>query len=404
MSPVRKVAYVSPVSSADGHRRIRGALSYADTHPNIVIRDFRLPTDFANGTGPVAAVNELRAWHPDGVLSFLDDKEIQKLLTALPKPPPVANMAAVSIRPGVAVVAGSLPRLIEIAVRHFRQQGIRSIAMFNFEGTGAFQDKTINVFNQIVKPANPKQATLIQKIANALATNPDAPVKPVPPRLVAWLQSLPKPAGIFSVDNGGGGYLIRVCHTLGLRVPEDIAVIGVDDVDLCLTSNPTLTSVVPASEVIGFEAMKVLGQMMNGQPSPADSVRVEATDLHVRQSTGLNISAICDIAAAVNYINQHACTGVSVEQLLKETQRVSKMTFHKHFLAATGQTPGEAIHQRQIAEARRLLAETKQSLTLVAEQSGFNSSSDFARAFRAAQGMTPSDYRNQTQTKKSPAK
>jgi LacI family transcriptional regulator len=89
---------------------------------------------------------------------------------------------------------------------------------------------------------------------------------------------------------------------------------------------------------------------------------------------------------------------LSVAEVLQETQRVSKMTFHKHFQAATGQTPGEAIHQRQFAEARRLLAETQLSITLVAENCGFGSSSDFARRFRAFQGMSPTDYRKEAQS------
>ena len=393
MSSLRKVAFVASYSSACSHRRMRGALSYADTHSQMVIRDFRLPTDFATCTEPVAAISQLRDWHPDGVLCFLDLEETQKLLAALPKSCPVVNMAGASAQPGTGVVTGSAPRMIETAVRHFRQQGIRSIALFQFGGDVAHEARLSSIFNQIVKPADLGQAALVQVVAPVITTDSDAPVKPVPPRLAAWLHKLPKPTGIFTLHFSGGGYLIRVCQALGLRVPEDIAIIGIDDVDLCLATNPTLTSVVPASEVIGHEAMKLLDQMMNGQPAPAKLVRVEAIDLHVRQSTGSKGAEICDIAAAVNYINQHACHGLSVEQLLKETQHVSKMTFHKHFLAATGQTPGDAIHQRQIAEARRLLAETKLSVTLVAEQSGFSSSSDFARAFRAAQGITPIDYR-----------
>jgi len=218
-------------------------------------------------------------------------------------------------------------------------------------------------------------------------------VEPVPPPLAQWLTRLPKPAGVVTVDYGGGNYLVRVCHALGLRVPGDVAVIGVDDVDLCLSSNPTLTSVEAASEIIGFEAMKTLDRMMQGNHPPNPMIRVEAVDLHVRQSTGKKLAEVCDIAGAMTYINQYACHGLTVERLLQETQRVSKMTFHKHFVAATGQTPGEAIRQRQFAEARRLLADTKLSITLVAEQSGFGSSSDFARAFRAVEGMTPRAYR-----------
>jgi len=233
----------------------------------------------------------------------------------------------------------------------------------------------------------------MEDVPVAVITNPAATVEPVPRRVAEWLRQLPKPVGIYSSYYGAGGYVVRACRALGLRVPEDVAVIGVDDVDLCLASTPTLTSVVPASEVIGLEAMKLLHQMMNGQPAPTEHVRVEAADLHVRQSTGLKEAAVCDIAAAVAYINQHACHGLTVEHLLHETQHVSKVTFHKHFLAATGQTPGDAIRQRQLEAARKLLTETKLPITQIAENCGFNSSSDFARVFRAAQGVPPLTYR-----------
>lgn len=396
MSVVRKVAFVSAYSSACIHRRMRGALSYADAHPQLVIRDFRLPVDFATDQEPAPVLDRLRDWQPDGLLLALDSNDLQKLLAALPHPGKVVNMMATQPRPDVASVAGSIQRCLEIAVRHLRQQGIRSIAMFLAKENRDVEAKISRIFNQVAQPANPRQASFTETVAPSVIVtdNFDAPVHPLPERLAAWLRDLPKPTGVLTLQYGMGGYFLRVCRDLKLRVPEDIAVIGTDDVDLCLASNPTLTSVEPASEVVGFEAMKLLDQMLHGQPAPAEPLRVEATDLHVRQSTGRKLAEICDIAAAVNHINQHACRGLTVGKLLQETQRVSKMTFHKHFLAATGQTPGDAIRHRQLDEARRLLAETKLSITLVAENCGFNSSSDFARAFRAAEGSTPRAYRD----------
>ena len=139
--------------------------------------------------------------------------------------------------------------------------------------------------------------------------------------------------------------------------------------------------------------MRMLDQMMAGRPGPKDRVRLGAVDLDVRDSTGQQRAQVCDIAAAAAYVNQRACGGLSVAQVLKATQRVSSKTFHTHFKAVTGQTPGEAIRRRQFEEARRLLAETELSVTLVAEKSGFGSSSDFARRFRATEGKSPVEYR-----------
>jgi LacI family transcriptional regulator len=136
--------------------------------------------------------------------------------------------------------------------------------------------------------------------------------------------------------------------------------------------------------------------MMLGQSAPRETVRVKAMGLHVRQSTGLKRVEICDIAAAMEYINRHACKGISVAQLVEETQHVSRWTFQKHFQAATGETAGDVIRQRQFQEARRLLRTTALSITIIAEQCGFSASNEFARAFRAAERKSPSEYRKES--------
>jgi LacI family transcriptional regulator len=393
--PARKVAFVSPLWTALVHRLVRGALSYADTRSHATVRDFRITRAMRASSATGDTLNQLRAWNPDGVLSFLENQELEKLLGLLPRPCPVVSMSAVQLRPGVAVVSGSFSAQVEAVDRHFRQQGLRSLALLLLESEQEMETTAVEAFKRIVRPADPAQATFVEVVDPDLLDDPDARVSPVPRRLEEWFRALPRPTGVFCPQSGGGGYIIRVCHALGLRVPQDVAVIGADDADLSLASNPTLTSVIPVGEQIGFEAMRILDQMMAGRPGPKDRVRLDAVDLHVRDSTGLQRAHVCDIAAAVAYINQRAGGGLSVAQVLKATQQVSSKTFHTHFKAATGQTPGEAIRRRQFEEARRLLAESELSVTLVAEKSGFGSSSDFARRFRALEGKSPLEYRMQ---------
>jgi LacI family transcriptional regulator len=104
-----------------------------------------------------------------------------------------------------------------------------------------------------------------------------------------------------------------------------------------------------------------------------------------------------DIAAAVGYINQHACEGLSVERIVKETQQVTKPVFVRRFRAATGQTPRAAILDRQLDEARRLLAGTELSLAFIAEHSGFRKLAALERAFQAAEGKTATAFRQRSQ-------
>ena len=395
-----KVAVVSSFWTGYVYSLTRGATSYIDAHLQGVIRDFRLPRKFGRTSAARHATAQLRHWDPHGLLCFVETEMLHELTRLLPGPRPMVAMCAVERFPGVAMVTGSFAHQMEVAVRHLRQQGLRSLAFLVLENPESSSTR-MDVFHRIAKPATPALAALVEAVDHSLLEDPDLRVTPVPRRLAAWLQRLPKPVGVICGQTGGGGYLIRVCHALGLRVPEDVAVLGTDDTDLSLASTPTLTSVVPAGETIGFEAMRVLQRMMLGQPAPRETVRVKAMGLHVRQSTGLKRAEICDIAAAMEYINQHACRGISVSQLIEETQHVSRWTFQKHFQAATGRTAGDVIRQRQFQEARRLLRTTELSITLIAEQCGFSASNEFARAFRAAERRSPSTYRKEARVRTS---
>jgi AraC-like DNA-binding protein len=185
----------------------------------------------------------------------------------------------------------------------------------------------------------------------------------------------------------------ELARRLGLRVPEDVAVVGSDDTDLSLASEPTLTSVLLNLERIGFEGMSVLMKLIAGEPRPAPTIRLRCADLHVRESTGNRRPEICDIASALTCIQEHACRGITVGEVIRQTQRVSRVTFHRRFLETVGQTPAQAIRERQLQEVRRLLASTELPITMVSELCGFSSAKVFARSFREAEKVTPRDYR-----------
>ena len=305
----------------------------------------------------------------------------------------MVSMCHVQARPAVVVVCGSFAAEAKVAVEHFRHQGLRSIAMLMLENHDPTWEQS---FLRVARPVSGVRAVFSEVVDPGLLDDQERPVTPVSRSLEGWFMGLPKPTGVFCPEVGGGGYVVRLCRALGLRIPADIAVIGSDDADVSLASSPTLTSVIPLGERIGFEAARILSQMMAGRPPQQSVVRFEAMDLRIRQSTGLQRANVCDIAGAVDHINQHACGGLTVEQLVRATQQASYKTFHTHFKAAIGQTPGEAIRRRQLEEARRLLAGTRLAVTVVAEECGFGSGSDFSRRFRALEGLSPTEFRRKS--------
>jgi AraC-like DNA-binding protein len=391
MRPAVRVAFVSHLRSGYFQRLTRGACRAADEHGGIVVREFPVSLRPASGFLRQPAERTLAAWRPAGVLAGLMDRSLGPLLKILRARPPVVNTMACTPRPGLTVVSGSTDATIARAVALFRQSGVRSPSFLCLE-SGAAERAARQALRRAAGGIDPGRALLVEPVDVDVVEDPEAPVAPIPRRLRAWLRGLARPAGVLCFQLGGGGYLIRACRELGLRVPEDVAVIGGDDADLSLRSEPTLTSILPSAEQVGYEAMKVLIRMMGGGSAPAGTVRVEATELHVRQSTA-RPRETGDTAAAMEYIGRHACEGIRVEDVLDRTQAVSRMTFYREFRKATGRSPGEAIRDRQLEEACRLLRQTSFSMSRVAEACGFSDASAFARTFRACRGLAPSAFR-----------
>lgn len=385
----RRIAFVSPAWTKWQHRLMAGALRFADTHPRVVIRGFAPVSDLA------ATAREITAWGAHGVLGHLDDDDLQGFLGVLQPALPLVNTALAQESPGVITLVGDFSAFVETAVSHLRQLGRRSLAVLVVEEGPHVREHLVQTFLRVAQPPDPARASHLELIDRALLWEPEAPVTPVPPRLANWLLALPKPVGILCPHLGGGCYLVRCCQALGLRVPEDVAVIGSDDTDLSLATEPTVTSVLLDLEAFGHEAMRLLADLLAGEVPPTATLRLRCVDLQVRESTGLRRPEICDIAGALEYIRQHACRGVTVEQVLRQTQRVSRVTFHRRFRETVGQTPAEVIRQRRLDEVRRLLAGTELSLAMISDLCGFSSPKVLARLFRAAERMTPRDFRKQ---------
>ena len=144
--------------------------------------------------------------------------------------------------------------------------------------------------------------------------------------------------------------------------------------------------------------MRLVMEMIEGRMPPARTTRLRCADLYVRESTGRRRPEICDIAGALQCIQENACRGVTVQEVLRQTQRVSRVTFHRRFLEVVGKTPARAIRERQLQEVRRLLEGTELPVTMVSDLAGFSSPKVLARLFRAAEHTTLRDYRKRRQS------
>jgi LacI family transcriptional regulator len=362
-------------------------LRFADTHSRIVIRPFAPFRDLE------VALQEMEEWSAAGVFGILENGDLKRLVASSRRQLPIVNCALAGDHPGVVTVLGDFSAFLEMAIGHFRHLGLRSFAMFLAEEGPVLEERLIKPFRQLVRSGHPGETVLVVPADRNIVWNPEAEVQPLPAQLANWLNQLPKPVGVICPQLGGGGYLIRCCKAVGLRVPEDVAVIGSDDTDLSLSSNPTLTSVVLSMDLVGFDAVRILTDMIGGRKPDSSTVRLKSAELTVRESTGLRRPEICDIAGALECIQNNATRGITVEQVIRQTQRVSRVTFHRRFREATGKSPAEAIRDRQLDEVRRLLIGTELPVTMISDLAGFSSPKVLARTFRDVEKTTPSDFR-----------
>lgn len=220
--------------------------------------------------------------------------------------------------------------------------------------------------------------------------------------LMGWLQSLPKPCGLMACNDARGRQVLNCCRELGVAVPDELAVIGVDkDEIFCELSDLPLSSVILNTQQIGYEAAALLARLMAGESAGLSSILVKPIGVMARQST--DVLAIDDrhIAAALKYIREHACDGLDVESLLRAVP-LSRSVLERRFSQILGCSPKAEILRVRLDRVCRLLAESDLSLAEVAHKAGFEHPEYMSRLFKKKMGITPGEFRKSPATTRHP--
>ena len=190
-----------------------------------------------------------------------------------------------------------------------------------------------------------------------------------------------------------GRKVLNACSQRGIAVPDEVAVLGVDnDEVLCDFAAPPLSSVILNPHRTGYEAAALLARMMNGERIGAEAHRIEPLGVATRQSTDVLAVEDGGVAAAVRFIREHACEGISVKDVLRAVPQ-SRRSLEERFKKLIGRTPHEEISRVQLNQVKLLLAETDWSLERIAESTGFAHAGYLSSVFRRLSGSTPSHYR-----------
>jgi len=381
MREMRRIALLVESSRNYGRGLLRGISSY--------VREHGYWSFYFQPHGlEVHAPQWLARWQGDGIIARVNDQHMADLLSRVDVP-------VVDLRNYVTTT--SFPRIgpdnrlvAQLAAEHFLERGFRQFAFCGMpRGTYRYMDDRRDHFVQMVEQAGHPCEHF------RLATNPRGASgwDSTQDRLARWIAALPKPVAVMTCNDDYGIRVLDGCQRAEVSVPEEVAVLGVDDDQtLCTLSTPPLSSINLDLEGIGYAAADLLDRLMNGEPPPAATIEIRPRGVVTRRSTDILATDDVEVASALRFIRDNACRGIGVGDVVRHIL-ISRSSLERRFKAVLGRTPSVEIRRIQLDRAKELLTETALTLAAVARRSGFESRNYFSEVFHKSVGMTPGQYR-----------
>ena len=294
-------------------------------------------------------------------------------------------------------------RIGEMAAEFFLKRGFKNLAWCGIDGL-TFSDRRGDAFCRTVgrhalvpiRYARPHRLRADSSLFydERLDSIPDAA------ELAAWLKSLPRPAAVFCCHDYRAYQLMLVAADLKLRIPRDLAILGVDnDTTLCSFAPVPLSSIDPDAVAIGRRAAEMLDAAIAGRRAGASSVAVPPSRIVERESTELIPVETPWLADALMFIEKNYARGISAADVIR-TSGKSSTYVERIFRQKTGLSIQAYLTRARMDEAVRLLTTTDKMVKEIALSCGYRSAQYFCRAFAAYHGRTPLSVRESRQTAK----
>ena len=313
---------------------------------------------------------------------------------------PVVDSLCAIETPEFATIRTDADKIGQLAAKHFLNRRFTNFAFCGYRHA-TFSDRRRNAFFACLRD-NGFQPTIYRPPLRPthqfgrdflLGDRTEAP--PDANDLSSWLKKLPKPVGVFCCDDLRAFQLSILCKSLGLAIPDDIAILGVDDDPVyCMFSTPRLSSIDPDATAIGRTAFLTLLQMMtNAKKVPnAPQLMIPPKGVVERESTNIYPNAPRWFADAVSFIHCNAIKGISASDVFKHVG-FSRTLVEQVFRENSSSSVQKMIAKTRLNEAKKLLDTTSLPVKEVASLSGFSTLEYLSHAFAAETGLSPSAWR-----------
>lgn len=376
-----KIALALPDSKPWGITRFfNGVNDYASAHKWLLTA---CPVNPESSDDFPLDLSRLKSWHVDGVIVHANDFKQLKLFSKW-------HIPAVNIGEDqnfnchIPRLAFNNQQIGRLAAEHLIGLGLKNLAYHGVQGRW-YSDERLRGFKQTAMEANLKIHSLIlpHMTRDALWNERYEPIK-------RWLKTLPLPIGLFAVHDYRALIVLSACREVGLRVPEDVSVVGSDnDLMVCEFTTPTLTSVCVNAYRMGYESARLLDQLMHGERPPAKPVLIDPSDVMARASTDVLHANDPAVKKAIQFMQQNYAQSFTMDAVA-ETAHVSRRLLEMRFRAERKTSPAIFLVNLRLQKAKTMLADRDHKpIEEIARACGFGTSKNLRAAFRRIQNTSP---------------
>ena len=328
-------------------------------------------------------------WQGDGIIARIENERIAAALAAIGLP--VVDLSFAHLLASAPTFTTENPAIGRLAWQHFTERGFQHFAYCGRSEFVWSVDRG-ECFAREVRAAG-FRCDVFQPPRKAGA---DAGAET--DAIAAWLAALPQPLAVLACYDLRGQQVLDAARRAGLAVPEQVAVLGVDNDELlCALSPPPLSSIILNGRRTGWLGAEALARSMAGKKMTPSVHLIPPIGVATRQSTDTLAVADAQLARALRFIRERACEGIAVTDILRHAPMARRSLEHR-MRATIGRSPNEEILRVKLARARQLLAATDLSLAEVAGRCGFRHTEYLSVAFKRQIGIPPGQFRRESET------
>ena len=326
----------------------------------------------------------LLSWKGDGIIARIENQDIANLIQQCGLP--VVDVSSANLIPDAPWVETNDRAISNLAADHLIECGFKSFGIVELDFNWSKWRKK-HFVDALKQRAYQCQSLYLGKTLNFTWEQEQL-------KIDAWLETLPKPIGIFAPYDVMGRQIIESCNKLGFMVPEEVAVIGVDnDPLICELCSPQLSSIIPDTRRTGYLAASLLEGLIRERKVEKLAHRIKPLGIKKRRSTDTIAITNRYISKALHYIFENSQRGTfNINDILSFVP-MSRRVFEQTFKKIVGRTPYQEMQRVRVKRLKELLRETDLTLLDIAERTGFEHVSYMSYLFKRETGSSPILYR-----------